>query len=125
MILVRFANYGFDLISEKLSMGHARALLSLELKEKMMRARDLIVKNQLNVRQTEQLCKKSAKEPEDIQEEEVDVTNPNLEHMADKVRNHLKTKVKLSGTGNRGKIVVSYFSAAELERIIDLMADNR
>ena len=33
----------------------------------------------------------------------------------------LRTKVKLAGTGSRGKIEISYFSAGELERIIALV----
>ena len=47
----------------KLSAGHAKAVLSLESREAQQQAADIIVKEGLNVRQAEALCKKMAKKP--------------------------------------------------------------
>jgi ParB family chromosome partitioning protein len=118
-----------DLMDTKLSMGHGRALLSLEDKKLILRARDIVIAKQLNVRQTEQLCRNfktaaTAGAANKILDEEASSkaeTNADMEHLADAIRNHLRTKVKLVGDGGRGKIEVSYFSAAELERIIGLI----
>ena len=114
-----------DLSAQRLTMGHGRALLSLEDKKNMLRARDIVVRKALNVRQTEQLCKRlksgAAEKPLDAKSR----TSADLEYLAETLRSHLRTKVKLAGTGTRGKIEVSYFSAAELERILGLMTPSR
>lgn len=111
-----------DLANKKLTMGHGRALLSLEEKEKILEAREIIDKKSLSVRQTEQLCKQlkssnSKKKP-------VKGIDNDLQYIADNLRSHLRTKVKLSGSGSRGRIEISYFSAGELERILSLMGSR-
>ena len=47
-----------DVAEDRLSMGHARALLALDAPEEMKTARDEILKKQLTVRQAEALVKK-------------------------------------------------------------------
>lgn len=44
-----------------LQMGHAKVILGLETEELKLKAAKMVVENDLNVRQTEQLCKKLAK----------------------------------------------------------------
>lgn len=112
-----------DLMDERLTMGHGRALLSLEDTKLMLRARDIVVKKKLNVRQTEQLCK-SFKKNNDNNKINNDDISPDLNYLADHLRSILRTKVKLQGTGSRGKIEISYFSAAELERILGIVGYN-
>ena len=101
-----------DIIDSRLSMGHGRSMLSLEDKKLMLRCRDIVIKKNLSVRQTEQLVKtfKEAKEDE-----------ADLQYITESLRSYLHTKVKLAGTTSRGKIEISYFSAAELERLMKLM----
>lgn len=113
-----------DLMDDRLSMGHGRALLSLDDTKLMLRARDIVVKKKLNVRQTEQLCKsfKNSQQLDKAKDEEQ--TSPDLNYLADHLRSILRTKVKLLGSGSRGKIEISYFSAAELERILGLVGYN-
>jgi ParB family chromosome partitioning protein len=111
-----------DIIDSRLTMGHGRAILSLEDKKLMLRCRDIVVKKSLSVRQTEQLVKtfKDAKEnagkPGATVKDEAD-----LQYITESLRGYLHTKVKLSGTTSRGKIEISYFSAAELERLLKVM----
>jgi ParB family chromosome partitioning protein len=111
-----------DIIDSRLSMGHGRAMLSLEDKKLMLRCRDIVIKKNLSVRQTEQLVKtfKDAKEGgakvgASIKDE------ADLQYITESLRSYLHTKVKLAGTTSRGKIEISYFSAAELERLMKLM----
>ena len=108
-----------DLIHSRISLGHGKVLLSLSSPVQMKKARDLILKKQLNVRQTEQLCKQMTdKSPNRIGGE---TKNNDLDYLAESLRGFLKTKVKVVGSGTRGKIEVSYFSAAELERVVALI----
>jgi ParB family transcriptional regulator, chromosome partitioning protein len=106
-----------DIIETRLTMGHGRALLALPDTKLMLRARDFVVKKQLNVRQTEKLCKDFAKSP-NKKPEQLSKSSPDLDYVAESLRGFLRTKVKVRGSGTRGKLEISYFSAAELERII-------
>ena len=112
-----------DVSERTLSMGHAKALLSVRDRKKMKYARDIVVEKGLSVRQTEQLCKKikekiDEKTAQDALQETVDA---NMAYLAETLRSHLKTKVRLVGSGSRGKIEISYFSPSELERILELV----
>jgi ParB family chromosome partitioning protein len=116
-----------DLLEGRFTAGHARALLSLDDTKFMMRARDIVIKKNLTVRQTEQLCKRvkrlgsSQLQEKDAKSSDLD---PNLEYLAERVRSTFRTKVRIIGSPARGRIELSYFNAAELERIIQIM-DSR
>ncbi len=114
-----------DIIEQRMTMGHGRALLPLEDKKQMLRARDIIIKKGLSVRQTEKLCKtlKQGAEP-DSTEKSSKNGSPDLDYIADRLRGHLRTKVKLAGSGSRGRIEISYFSATELERILAVIGNR-
>src|SRR6185369_5125923 len=77
-----------DLLENRLTMGHGRALLSLEDKKLMLRARDMVVKKGLSVRQTEPLCKTFGKTAPVGENQETDAaqgvdvqTHADLEHL--------------------------------------------
>lgn len=110
-----------DLINKKLSMGHARALLGLESKEKILAAKKIVLERELNVRQTEQLCKSFKKGEKSLENQRDAKKSNDLQHLAENLRAHLRTKVRLTGNGTRGTIVLSYFSSNELERILGLV----
>ncbi len=112
-----------DVVEGRLTMGHGRSLLSLEEKKLMLRARDVVLRKQLSVRQTEQLCKtfrsgatKAGDKPGQGLQNDAD-----LNYVGESLRSYLHTKVRIAGNTSRGKIEISYFSAAELERILKLM----
>lgn len=107
-----------DIAEERLSMGHARALLALDSPEQMKTAREEIVKKQLTVRQTELLVKKlkasrpakPAKKP-----------GPDLTDVIDRLKRHFKAKVALRQAGRGGKIEISFANQEELTRIVELI----
>ena len=107
-----------DLVHERLSLGHCRALLALPTVESILEARKLIIQKGLNVRQTEQFCKNLLKDEQPSKPKPI---NPDLEHLASGLRDHLRTKVRVSGSETRGRIEISYFSSSELERIMTLI----
>ncbi len=110
-----------DLMNDRITMGHGRALLSLEDKKAILRARDLVVSKKLSVRQTENLCKKLKTSVGAEKDSSSSAVDPDLEYVADAMRNQFKTKVKIHGSSHSGRIEVSYFSAAEFERVVSLM----
>jgi len=111
-----------DIMESRMSMGHGKAILSLEDEKLMRRARDMVLKKALSVRQTEQLCKsfKDGKEASKSESTENEDT-ADLNYVAESLRGYLHTKVKVSGNAERGKIEISYFSPAEMERIMKQM----
>lgn len=113
------------LLEKNISMGHGRALLSLEDEELIVKACNIVVSKSLTVRQTESLVKKLKKSGSfDLNKAINNNRDNNLEYIAETLRGHFNTKVKLSGSGQRGKIEISYFTADELERILQNMTDG-
>lgn len=110
-----------DLMDKKLTMGHGRALLALEEKKSILRARDIVIKKQLSVRQTESLVKTFKKTGSLDKDSPSKREDANLNYLAESLRSHLKTKVKISGSSKKGKIEISYFNPSELERIMNAM----
>jgi ParB family chromosome partitioning protein len=108
-----------DLVESRLTMGHGRALLSIEDKKLILRARDIIIKKGLNVRQTEQLVKNYKSQTRGSSGKSKDQAD--LGYLADSLRSTLMTKVNISGTASRGRIEISYFSSAELERLLAVL----
>lgn len=109
-----------DLINKRLSMGHGRALLSLEAKPDILKARQIVLQKKLNVRQTEKLVKDFKK----TDQQPTNQPNPDLEYLAENLRSFFRTKVRLLGNAQKGRIEISYFSPSELERLIQLMNDR-
>jgi len=110
-----------DVISGLLSMGHARALLSLDAVGRIRDARDQVVKKQYSVRQTEALVKrlKSGVDQTSPPKQQVD---PELADLAARLQRALGTKVNIhpqARGGKGGRIEIHYYSADELERLLD------
>ncbi|MBI3894498.1 MAG: ParB/RepB/Spo0J family partition protein [Acidobacteria bacterium] len=113
----------------ELSMGHARALLSLatETAQKALAMR--IVTQGLSVRQTEKLVKdgpgKSDK-PLTIKKLWNQVLqDPNVLAAVEAMERRLGTKVRLMGDDLHGKIVIEYYTSQDLDRIYELIVGKR
>lgn len=110
------------LIQGKISSGHARALLGIEDGQQQYATAELIVKNELSVREIEKLVKallKPAKEKSQKEEKDISFIFRDLEErmksiMGTKVLIHRKDK-------NKGRIEIEYYSESELERIVELI----
>ena len=114
-----------DLISEKISMGHARALLGLEESKQMETLRNEIVKQDLTVRQTESRVnklKKGVLKKPITQKINKDIFTKDLEK---DLARRLGTKVDILPKKNGGKLIVTYYSDDDLERIQMLMGNSK
>ena len=107
-----------DIIMERLTMGHARALLSLEDPELVRLAREEILKKHPNVRATEALVRR-LKSP--AANKPTKKTDRELTHLAEQLKRRLQTKVEIRAGRRGGKIEISYSGQDELSRIIDLL----
>ncbi|MEA3545170.1 MAG: ParB/RepB/Spo0J family partition protein [Thermodesulfobacteriota bacterium] len=112
-----------DLLENRLSMGHARALLALELEEDIIEASLEIIRKKLSVRETEKLIKKiknilGSETTKPITEKLVD---PNLIALENSLRQQLGTQVKLLSKGKGGRIEISFHDQDDLSRIITML----
>ena len=110
-----------NLISGKLSMGHARALLGLENNGQMHVMCQEILKQGLTVRQTESKVNR-LKKPEILKlASSMKKKNIFIRDLEKELERKLGTKVEVSPKKTGGKLVVSYYSDDDLERIQKLI----
>ncbi len=105
-----------DMLSQnKLTMGHARALLSLPAGSERVEAAKKIISEGLNVRQVESLGKekKTGAKPR----EQKEGVYPDVERT---LSEKFGTKVRIKGN-RKGKIEIEFYSVADLTRIVDLL----
>jgi ParB family chromosome partitioning protein len=107
-----------DVAAGILSMGHARALLSLEAEEDILEARGEIVRKGLSVRETESLVKRIKKKGSGFGKKRVQVPDPEILEITDQLKQALGTQVKITPRGKGGKIEIVYFSDQEFERLL-------
>ena len=111
------------LINDEISMGHARALLTLEQEDLQIEAAKTIVSKGLSVRDTEKLVKSI------LNPKQVKLTIPSAEAaiydaIANKLREKMGTKVSINHKKNgKGKIEIEYYSQEELERLLEMFDD--
>jgi ParB family chromosome partitioning protein len=106
-----------------LSLGHAKALLSLDDKQKQIATASKIVQEGLSVRAAEALCADLNKQPSAKAAKPAKKENKKLPEVADledKLIQALGTKVRLQHKGVKGKIEIEYYSLDELDRLLEL-----
>jgi len=106
------------LLEGSISEGHGRALLALSSAQAQMALLEMIVRNGLNVRQTEELVRKYAGIRQPVPKTEKTIT-PELLEIEDRMRATLGTKVSLRPGQKGGSITIYYYSDEELNRLID------
>ena len=114
-----------DLISGKISMGHARALLGLDNAGQMEALRKEIFKQDLTVRQIEsrvsRLKQSVSKKPVSL----VSKKNIFIKDLEKEFERRLGTKVDIKSAKKGGKLVVTYYSDDDLDRIKDLIGQSK
>ena len=101
----------------QISAGHARALLSLDSEEEMLRVAELIVQKDLSVRQTEKLCKQALqKKPAKTETEK----KPSFYSMVELALNEaLGRKITVSKSKGKegGVLQIEFYSDEELTEL--------
>lgn len=107
-----------SLINEfNLTVGHAKAILSVEGKQNQIQAAKKIVKNALSVRAAEVLCKKISA----LKHTQVKEKIPEVIELEDKLIKTLGTKVRIHHNQGKGKIEIEYYSLEELDRLLEIL----
>jgi len=106
-----------DVEEQRLSAGHAKALLQISNPERRRHLRDRIVREQLSVRDTEQLARPAGPRPAPRAAAARASQDPNLQRVADALRQRLQTRVTLHGDASRGRVEIEYFGLEDLQRL--------
>jgi ParB family chromosome partitioning protein len=104
-----------DLAAGALSMGHAKALLSLDRARDQFQVAALIVKKGLSVRESEALASRLKNPPKEKKNRQ----HQELKAVEEKLRKTLGTKVSITSKSKGGRIVIEYYSPEELDRILE------
>jgi ParB family chromosome partitioning protein len=111
----------------RLSVGHAKVILGLSIPAEQQLAAERIIKEGLNVRQTEELVTR-------LQQPAVEVTahtrngaavpvmrDVHVTNLENKLRERLGTKVQLRYRAGKGALDIRFYSDNELERIMQIL----
>jgi ParB family chromosome partitioning protein len=112
-----------DIIEERLSMGHARALLALESPDLIEKARHEILHRQLSVRATEELVRRLKVNPRPSasrkRPQQPDLLMSSLEEQLQK---RFQSRVAIRRVGTKGgRLEIHFSDPDELTRIVDLL----
>ena len=107
---------------EKLTMGHARALLSLSDDDLINKTAKKIVSEDLSVRQTENYIKfiTAEKKVKKVSKEEAELARY-MKNLENEISQDLGTKIKIVHKKTKGKIEIPYYSTEDFERIIKII----
>jgi ParB family chromosome partitioning protein len=107
----------------QISVGHARSLLSVAGESERLAIWKEILKNNLSVRDVEQIVHGGEKDPMRMRKRKP-VKNEELIDLTELLTTHLGTRVRIHGSAKKGKIEINYFSQEDLERIVEALTGN-
>jgi ParB family chromosome partitioning protein len=106
-----------ELAGGRISMGHARAILSIEGHAAQANLCRSIIRKGLSVREAEALAQRgSTRAPKKTRTRDAAISP-----LEDALREKFGTKVLVKDKGGRGRIEILYYSVEERERIIELL----
>ncbi|MGX7132083.1 MULTISPECIES: ParB/RepB/Spo0J family partition protein [Enterococcus] len=107
---------------ERLSMGQARTLLGLKKKDQILKLANRCVKENLTVRQLEQLVGQMNEAKEEKKTPRIAKVKPYyLRESEDRLMDKFGTSVEIQEKDGKGKIEIEYLSQNDLTRILDIL----
>lgn len=110
---------------EKISMGHARALLGIDDAEVQRKLAQTVMNQGLSVRETERTVKRLIEGPsaKEAVKHSLDSQDPNVKAAENKLRRRLSSKVQIlsNQTGDGGTIEIEFYDTNDLNRLYQLI----
>jgi ParB family chromosome partitioning protein len=108
----------------ELSQGQAKVLLSLEDQEIQKRVGFEVIKQKLTVREVEKLVAKAKKEKSNIVAalsglSSMDISTKLVDGLSQELQKILGTRVAIDYKNGKGRVKISFYSDAELDKIVD------
>jgi ParB family chromosome partitioning protein len=111
-----------DIVEERISMGHARALLALESADLIEKARHEILHRQLSVRATEDLVRRLKTNPHQAPTKRLQQPDLLLTSLEEQLQKRFQSRVSIRKVGPKGgRLEIHFSDSDELTRIIDLL----
>lgn len=111
-----------DIVEERLSMGHARALLSLDHVEQIEKARREILHKQLSVRAAEDLVRRLKVNPGPKSNKRLQQPDLLMSSLEEQLQKRFQSRVNIRRVGTKsGRLEIHFSDSDELTRIIDLL----
>lgn len=112
--------------ADKITMGHARALLGIDDVNAQRKLAKNIINKGLSVRETERIIKNLIENNEPKPVQKTLNQDPNLKFAEDKLRRRLSTKVQISfeQVNGKGKIEIEFYDQNDLSRIYNILIDK-
>lgn len=106
----------------RITMSHARAIINIDDKAAQLAIFKEIISNNLSVRNVEDLARKHSKPTAQNVSSTKEELTYEQKKFAEEVSSKFETKVELKpGKNGEGKIIVNYYTAHDLERIISIL----
>jgi len=109
----------------RISTGHAKVVLGLATEKAQLTAVEKILKEGLNVRQTEALVAKlqalATSSPSGPSRPQPAIRDTHVASVENSLRERLGTKVQLRYSQGKGSVEISFYSDAELERVLQIL----
>jgi ParB family chromosome partitioning protein len=105
---------------DEISEGHGRAILGLIGMEKQLAMYDMVVKENLTVRQVEDRVREIMERPKQVKAQRPN-SDPELQAIETQLRGKLGTKVRVQKSGEAGKITIEFYSQEELNSFLGKM----
>jgi len=108
-------------LEDRLSMGHARAILAIEGASEQRRLAEQTIKYAWSVRQVEKVITtlKSPVEPKKIRQ-----VDPNVRAATETLERSLGTRVRIVEKGKKGRIEIEYYSQEDLQRLYERLVNQ-
>ncbi|MCX6251166.1 MAG: ParB/RepB/Spo0J family partition protein [Bacteroidetes bacterium] len=105
-----------------ISMGHARALITIEDEKEQLRILQNIINKKLSVRQVEELVRNAGKEKKPVKSPSYPVLQEKMEKIRKSLNTRLDTRVEVKITANgKGSIIIPFRSDEEFDRIASML----
>lgn len=107
------------IMQHEITHGHGRAILSLDNVKDRMKAYQIIIQDQLSVRQTEALVKDFDRLTSIKKTKKATKKIPEIINLEDQLAVMIGTKVKIKESNGKGKIEIDFYNFDDLNRIFD------
>jgi ParB family chromosome partitioning protein len=115
------------LAQDRISVGHAKVLLSLKSPEEQLHIAELVIRQGHTVRATEKLVAShfanqgTARPTRSGGSPRGSALSPQFLHVQNRLQQHLATRVVLDHNEKRGRIEIEYYGKDDLQRILDVI----
>ncbi len=105
------------------SVGHAKVLLALKAPNEQLAVAETILRRSATVRATEKLVARQlgSIKPRRRRASIVSINTATVQHLQDRLQEHLGTRVILHHGGKQGRMEIEYYGADDLQRITQVM----